>query len=72
MAASYIELAANAAIPRGFLDVFWEAPKRGDALVDYEGLKPIPPENGFVIRNFIALGATGTGRLIVEADFIES
>jgi hypothetical protein len=72
MAGSYTELAANAAIPRGFLDIFWEAPKRGDALVDFEGLKPMPPENGFVIRNFIALGATGTGRLIVEADFIES
>jgi hypothetical protein len=40
--------------------------------VDYEALWPLPPENGFVITNPIALGATGTGRLIVEADFIES
>lgn len=72
MADSTIELAAGASIRRGFIDVFWEAPKRGDALVDYEGLWPIPPENGFVVTVPIALGATGTGRLIVEADFIES
>jgi hypothetical protein len=67
-----VELAANAALPRGFLDIFWEAPRRSDHLVDYEALWPLPPENGFVITNPIALGATGTGRLIVEADFIES
>ena len=68
----FVELAAATTVQRGFLDLFWEAPKRGDALVDYEGLWPMPPENGFVITVPIALGATGTGRLIVEADFIES
>lgn len=72
MTGGFIELAANAAIPRGFLDLFWEAPKRGDALVDFEGLWPMPPENGFIITVPVALGATGTGRLVVEADFIES
>jgi hypothetical protein len=72
MAGSFVELVANAAIPRGFLDLFWEAPKRGDALVDYESLWPMPPENGFIVTVPVALGATGTGRLIVEVDFIES
>ncbi len=72
MADGFVELAANSALPRGFLDLFWEAPKRADAMIDYEALWPMPPENGFVITNPIALGATGTGRLIVEVDFIES
>jgi len=72
IADGFVELAANAAVPRGFLDMFWESPRGKDHTVDYEALWPMPPENGFVITNPIALGATGTGRLYVEADFIES
>lgn len=72
IADGFTELAANAALPRGFLDLFWEAPRRGDAQIDYEGLQPIPPGQGFIITVPVALGATGTGRLTVEADFVES
>lgn len=72
MVDGFVELASNAAVPRGFLDMFWEAPRNSEDIVDYEALWPLPPENGFIITNPIALGATGTGRLIVEADFIES
>lgn len=58
----------------GAIDIGWEVnPFECSAgMVDYEGGWPLPPENGFVITNPIALGAGGTGRLTVEMDWIES
>lgn len=64
----------NASAPAlGAMDLGWEATgEGGGAMVDYEGCWPIPADNGFVITNPIALGAGGTGRLIVEIDWLES
>lgn len=57
----------------GAMDLGWEATgEGGGAMVDYEGCWPIPPDNGFVVTNPTALGAGGTGRLIVEIDWLES
>lgn len=71
---SVLELAAGAAISGGAIDVGWEVCpfESAGGMVDYEGGWHIPSENGFVITLPIALGAGGSGRLIVELDWIES
>lgn len=63
------ELATGAAIARGGLDLEWQP--SAEAAADRKGLVFIPG-HGFVLRNPIALGAGGTGRLFVEAYFEEA
>lgn len=63
------ELAAAATVPKGAFDLVWEPSSEGRD--NRKGLVLIPGR-GFVIRNPIALGAGGTGRLFVEAFWEES
>jgi hypothetical protein len=74
MADGCLELATSTTVQRGIIDMFWEAPtfETQAGMVDYEGCWKIPSGEGFVVTNPIALGAGGTGRLYVEADWLES
>lgn len=63
------ELAAAATVAKGGFDVVWQP--SDEAIDDRKGLF-ITPGRGFVIRNPIALGAGGTGRLFVECFWEES
>jgi hypothetical protein len=74
MSGGALELATGVTVPRSAFELKWEAPgfEAGGGMVDYEGCWPMPPENGFIITNPIALGAGGTGRLTVEVDWLES
>lgn len=58
------ELAAAATVAKGGFDVTWEP--SGEGIDNRKGLVLLPG-TGFIIRNPIALGAGGTGRLFVEA-----
>jgi hypothetical protein len=58
------ELAAAATVAKGAFDLEWQP--SDEAIDNRKGLVLIPG-TGFVIRNPIALGAGGTGRLFVEA-----
>jgi hypothetical protein len=60
---SWLELATGATIQRGAVDMVWTPSVEGQN--NQKGLM-IYPDKGFVIRNPIALGAGGTGRLFVE------
>jgi hypothetical protein len=60
---SYRELDTGAAIPRGAFDMVWTPSLEGS--LGGKGLR-MDPGTGFVIRNPIALGAGGTGRMFVE------
>lgn len=58
------ELAAAATVSKGGFDMTWQPSDEG---VDNRKGLVLIPGTGFVIRNPIALGAGGTGRLFVEA-----
>lgn len=57
------ELAAAATVVKGAFDMVWQPSDEG---VDNRKGLVLTPGTGFVIRNPIALGAGGTGRLFVE------
>lgn len=57
------ELAAAATVAKGAFDMVWQPSDEG---VDNSKGLVLRPTTGFVIRNPIALGAGGTGRLFVE------
>lgn len=63
------ELAAAATVAKGGFDLVWGPSDEGSD--NRKGLVFLPGA-GFVIRNPIALGAGGTGRLFVELHFEES
>lgn len=69
---SMVELDTGATVARNVLDMRWEAPGYESGAVDYEGCWQIKSGEGFIITAPIALGAGGTGRLIVEVDWLES
>ncbi len=57
------ELAAAATVAKGAFDVVWQPSDEG---IDNRKGLVLVPGTGFIIRNPIALGAGGTGRLFVE------
>jgi hypothetical protein len=61
----YAELAAAATVPKGAAEIY----------LSTEDLDRYPvvlaPNEGLIVRNTIAQGAGGTGRLIVEMDWLE-
>jgi hypothetical protein len=63
------ELAAGAAVGKGGFDLVWEPSAEGTD--NRKGLVVLPGR-GIVIRNPVALGAGGTGRLFVELYFEEA
>jgi hypothetical protein len=63
------ELAAGATVAKGAFDLVW-APS--DEASDHAKGLVLVPGRGFVIRNPIALGAGGTGRLFVDLSWDES
>lgn len=63
------ELAAAATVAKGAFDMVFSPSDEG---VDYRKGLLLYPTKGFVIRNPIALGAGGTGRLYVEMYWEES
>lgn len=66
---SYSELAAAATVSKGAFDVVWTPSIEGQN--NNKGLL-LYPGKGFVLRNPIALGAGGTGRLFVETIWEEA
>ena len=58
------ELAAAATVAKGGFDLVWQP---SDEAIDHRKGLVLIPGTGFIIRNPIALGAGGTGRLFVEA-----
>lgn len=63
------ELAAAATVAKGGFDLVWQPSSEGS---DHRKGLVLIPGRGFVIRNPIALGAGGTGRLFVECIWEES
>jgi hypothetical protein len=66
---SWFELAAASTVQEGGFDLIWTPSLEGSE--KHKGLL-LHPGNGFVIRNPIALGATGTGRIFVEVFWEEA
>ena len=66
---SYGELAAASTVAKGAFDLVWTASLEG--IDDGKG-RCYQPGTGFVLRNPIALGAGGTGRIFVDVIWSES
>jgi len=66
---SWFELASASTVQEGGCDLVWTPSPEGSALT--KGLL-LHPGTGFIVRNTIALGATGTVRLFVEVFWEEA
>lgn len=62
----FAELAAGATVPKGRLDMAWEANENEGGAIQ------LLTNEGLVWRNLILMGAGGTGRLTVSIDFTVS
>jgi hypothetical protein len=65
-AGSFAELAAGAAVPKGFFEIQFKP-----ADVGWEHPLVLSQNTGLILRNSILMGAGGTARVAVEMDWLE-